>query len=116
MNAVIYARYSSQNQTEQSIDGQIRECTEFAERNGIQIINTYIDRAVSGTSAEHRTAFQKMISDSVGKQFQAVLVYKLDRFAETVTILPSTKLNSKRMVLKCYQRKRTSQTAQKALF
>lgn len=81
MKAVIYARYSSQNQTEQSIDGQLRECKEFAEHNDIQIINTYIDRAVSGTSAEHRTAFQKMIADSRSKQFQAVLVYKLDRFA-----------------------------------
>lgn len=79
--AVIYARYSSQNQTEQSIDGQIRECTEFAERNDIQIINTYVDRAVSGTSAEHRTQFQKMIADSAKQQFQVVLVYKLDRFA-----------------------------------
>ncbi|MDE6021294.1 MAG: recombinase family protein, partial [Ruminococcus sp.] len=81
MKAVIYARYSSQNQTEQSIDGQIRECTEFAEKNDYQIIGTYIDRAVSGTSAEHRVQFQQMITDSAKRQFQAVLVYKLDRFA-----------------------------------
>lgn len=81
MNAVIYARYSSDRQTEQSIDGQLRECREFAERENINIIDTYIDRAVSGRSAEHREAFQKMIADSAKKQFQAVLVYKLDRFA-----------------------------------
>lgn len=81
MKAVIYARYSSDRQTEQSIDGQMRECREFAEKNGIQIIGTYIDRAVSGKSADHRTEFQKMIADSSGKNFQAVLVYKLDRFA-----------------------------------
>lgn len=57
--AVIYARYSSQNQTEQSIDGQIRECTEFAERNDIQIINIYVDRAVSATVQNIEHSFKK---------------------------------------------------------
>lgn len=47
MKAVIYARYSSENQTEQSIEGQIRECTEFANINNIDIVGTYIDRAQS---------------------------------------------------------------------
>lgn len=79
--AVIYARYSSDRQTEQSIEGQLRECREFAEREHIHIIDTYIDRAVSGRSVEHREAFQQMIADSTKKQFQAVIVYKLDRFA-----------------------------------
>ncbi len=79
--AVIYARYSSDRQTEQSIEGQLRECHEFAEREHIHIIDTYIDRAVSGRSAEHREAFQQMIADSAKKQFQAIIVYKLDRFA-----------------------------------
>ena len=35
MTAVIYARYSSDNQREESIEGQIRECTAYAEKNGI---------------------------------------------------------------------------------
>ena len=47
MTAVIYARYSSDNQKEESIDGQLRECKSYAERNGIKIINSYIDRALS---------------------------------------------------------------------
>lgn len=47
MNAVIYARYSSDNQREESIEGQIRECTAFAEKNGITIFKHYIDRAFS---------------------------------------------------------------------
>lgn len=81
MNAVIYARYSSERQTEQSIEGQLRECREFAEREHIHIVDVYIDRAVSGRSTEHRNAFQNMIADSAKKQFQAVIVYKLDRFA-----------------------------------
>lgn len=78
--AVIYARYSSYNQTEQSIEGQVHVCEKFAEENDIEIVGSYIDRAISGTS-DKRPEFQKMISDSAGGQFQSVLVYKLDRFA-----------------------------------
>ena len=47
MTAVIYARYSSDNQREESIEGQIRECTAYAEKNGITIVKHYIDRAFS---------------------------------------------------------------------
>ncbi len=41
MTTVIYARYSSDNQREESIEGQIRECTAYAEKNGITIHNLY---------------------------------------------------------------------------
>lgn len=78
--AVIYARYSSDRQTEQSIEGQLRVCHEFAEKNDIAIIDEYIDRALSGTT-DKRPAFQKMISDSSSQHFDYVIVYKLDRFA-----------------------------------
>ena len=47
MKAVIYARYFSDNQREESIDGQLRECRDFAEYNDIEIVGTYIDRALS---------------------------------------------------------------------
>lgn len=80
MNAVIYARYSSDNQREESIDGQLRECKEYADKNGLTIINTYIDRALSAKTA-NRPEFQKMIKDSNKKLFEVVLVWKLDRFA-----------------------------------
>ena len=80
MNAVIYARYSCDRQTEQSIEGQLRECKAFAASEGIHIIGEYIDRAISGTTA-NRPEFQRMIADSRYKTFQAVIVYKLDRFA-----------------------------------
>ena len=43
--AVIYARYSSDRQTEQSIEGQVRVCNDYAERNDILIVNQYVDRA-----------------------------------------------------------------------
>ena len=47
MNAVIYARYYSDSQREESIEGQLRECREYAERNGMTVVGTYIDRALS---------------------------------------------------------------------
>lgn len=80
MNAVIYARYSSDKQTEQSIEGQLRDCYSYAERNDINIVGEYIDRAMSGTN-DQRQDFQQMIKDSSKKQFDYVIVYKLDRFA-----------------------------------
>lgn len=78
--AVIYARYSSDSQTEQSIEGQLRVCEEFAQRNNIIILNTYIDRAMTGTN-DNRPDFQQMIKDSANKEWQYVIVYKLDRFS-----------------------------------
>mgnify|MGYP000737764019 len=80
MNAVIYARYSSDNQREESIEGQIRECTAYAERNGITVVRHYIDRALSAKT-DNRPDFQQMIRDSNKKLFEIVLVWKFDRFA-----------------------------------
>lgn len=80
MKAVIYARYSSDSQREESIEGQLRECKEYAERNGITVLGTYIDRALSAKT-DNRPDFQRMIKDSVKGLFDIVLVWKLDRFA-----------------------------------
>ena len=63
MTAVIYARYSSDNQREESIEGQIRECTAYAEKNGITVVKHYIDRALSAKT-DNRPDFQQMIKDS----------------------------------------------------
>ena len=79
MNAVIYARYSSHNQREESIEGQLRECQDFALRNGMTIVGEYIDRALTGKT-DNRAAFQKMIRDSEKGHWQAVIMYTLDRF------------------------------------
>ena len=65
--AVIYARYSSDNQSEQSIDGQLRVCNEYAKNNDIIVLDTYIDRALSAKT-DNRPAFQQMIKDS-GKRW-----------------------------------------------
>lgn len=80
MNAVIYARYSSDNQREESIEGQIRECKTFAQRNGMTIVGEYIDRAKSATT-DKRPEFQRMIAESSKKAFEIIIVWKLDRFA-----------------------------------
>ena len=62
MKAVIYARYSSDRQREESIEGQIRECREYAEKNGIQVVDTYIDRALSASKdTDKRLNFLRMI-------------------------------------------------------
>lgn len=80
MNVVIYARFSSHNQREESIEGQLKVCYEFAKRNNYIVIGEYIDRAFTATN-DKRPDFRRMIEDSYNKKFQGVLVYQLDRFA-----------------------------------
>lgn len=80
MKAVIYARYSCDSQTEQSIEGQLRECLEYANFNGISVIGNYIDRAYSAKT-DNRPEFQRMIKDSYKGSFDLIIVWKLDRFA-----------------------------------
>lgn len=84
MLGVIYARYSSDNQREESIEGQIRENMEYAKKNGIKIIDTYIDRAYSAKT-DNRPEFQRMIKESAIREYDVVLVWKLDRFARNRT-------------------------------
>ena len=82
--AVIYARYSSANQTEQSIEGQVRVCKTWCKNNGIAVADMYIDRAASASKdLEKRVQFLKMIKDAEKHQFDAVIVYKLDRFSRS---------------------------------
>ena len=78
--AVIYARYSSHSQRDESIDAQLRECHNYAARNDFLIVEEYCDRALTGKN-DNRAAFQKMIKDAKNNKFNYVLVYKLDRFA-----------------------------------
>lgn len=80
MIGVIYARYSSHSQREESIEDQLRECHEFAARNNIKIIAEYTDSALTGRT-DSRPDFQKMIRDSARGKFQVVVTYKVDRFA-----------------------------------
>lgn len=77
---VIYARFSSHSQTEQSIEGQLRECYDYAKRHDLLVVDEYIDRALTGTT-DKRPSFLQMIEESKKKTFDYVLVYQLDRFA-----------------------------------
>lgn len=77
---VIYARFSSHSQTEQSIEGQLRECYDYAKKHDLLVVSEYIDRALTGTT-DKRPSFLQMIEDSKKKTFDYVLVYQLDRFA-----------------------------------
>lgn len=80
--AVLYLRYSSNSQSEQSIEGQRRICRDYADREGIEIIREYVDRATSAShDTQRRVSFQAMISDARHEDFDFVLVYKLDRFS-----------------------------------
>ena len=80
MKAVIYARFSSEKQNEASIEGQLRECMDYANFNNIEVIGNYIDRAQSAKT-DNRPNFQKMIKDSYKRMFDCIIVWKLDRFA-----------------------------------
>ena len=77
--AVIYARYSSASQTEQSIEGQLHVCAQYAKANDLIVVDTYIDRATTGTN-DNRAAFQQMLKDSENAAWEVVLVYAIDRF------------------------------------
>ena len=79
-NAVIYARYSSDRQNEMSIEGQLRECRSYAQKNDMLVIEEYIDRAQTATT-DKRPNFLRMIQDSENRTFEVILVYQLDRFA-----------------------------------
>ena len=80
-DVVIYSRYSSIGQNDQSIDGQIDACMKYAAQRGFHVVGQYIDRAMSGTHADSRPEFQRLIRDSKKGVFKYVLVWKLDRFA-----------------------------------
>ena len=78
-NAVIYARYSSHRQGEQSIEGQLAAAYKYARDNNLRIIHEYIDRAMTGRN-DNREQFQEMLKDTSKKQFSVIIVWKIDRF------------------------------------
>ena len=80
VRAVIYARFSSDNQRDESIDAQIRAISEYAKKNEIVIVGEYIDKARSAMT-DNRPEFLRMILEASEQKFDIVLVHKLDRFA-----------------------------------
>lgn len=79
MNAVVYARYSSHKQGEQSIEGQLAAAYKYAGEHGYTIIHEYCDRAQTGRN-DDREQFQQMLKDTAKKQFEAIIMWKIDRF------------------------------------
>lgn len=77
--AVVYARYSSHSQTEQSIEGQLAAAHDYASAHDYTIVHEYVDRAKSGLT-DNREQFQAMLHDTAKKQFGVILVWKVDRF------------------------------------
>lgn len=77
--AVVYARYSSHSQGEQSIEGQLAEAYKYAASHGYTIVHEYVDRAKSGRT-DNRDEFQKMLKDTAKKQFSVIILWKVDRF------------------------------------
>lgn len=82
MKAVLYLRYSSDKQTEQSIEGQQRVCEDFCRREGYEIVDKYIDRATSAfKNTKKRSEFLRMITEAENGLWDAVVVYSMDRFS-----------------------------------
>ena len=106
MKAVIYARYSSDSQREESIEGQLRECLEFANKIGVDVVANYIDRAMTATS-DNRPDFQRMIKDSYKHCFDMIIVWKLDRFSRDRYDSAHYKHILKRTALKLFRQRKT---------
>ena len=97
MLGAIYARYSEgPQQTEQSIEGQVSDCRAFAERNGIDIVEIYADRHISGKSVVGRYEFQRMLQDAQEHRFECVIVWKIDRFGRDRQDIALSKLKLKK--------------------
>ncbi len=85
LKAVIYARYSSENQRGESIDDQIEVCRRLIERQGWQLTGTYIDRSISGANAVNRPAFQQMVTDADLKSFDIIVAEAVDRLGRKLS-------------------------------
>ena len=92
--AVIYARYSSHNQRDVSIEQQVKQCQEFAQQNNFQIIEIYADRAISGKT-DKRPNFQRMMRDAEKKKFKYVIAWKSNRMGRNMlqAMMNEAKLN-----------------------
>ena len=77
--AVIYARFSSDMQREESIDAQVRACKEYCKRKGYIVVSVYSDEAKSGRSILERTAYNQMLADAIGDSFDVIIFHKIDR-------------------------------------
>ncbi len=93
--AVVYARYSSHKQGEQSIEGQLAEAYKYADEHGLKIIHEYVDRATTGRT-DNREQFQRMLKDTAKNQFSIIICWKVDRFGRSREEIAINKSKCKR--------------------
>ncbi len=93
--AVVYARYSSHNQSYQSIEGQLTEARKYAAAKGYTIVHEYVDEAQSGRT-DNRAEFQRMLKDTAKKQFTVIILWKVDRFGRNREEIALNKLKCKK--------------------
>ena len=86
MNAVIYARFSSDKQTEDSIEAQVRACREYAAAHGLTVVDIYTDEAISGKGSKtaQRRQYQRLLRDCGKGLFSVILIHKYDRIARNL--------------------------------
>lgn len=86
LNAVIYARFSTDRQTEDSIHAQVRACREYAARHDLQVTEVYADEAISGKGSKtsKRLQYQRMLRDAQKRKFDTILCHKYDRIARNL--------------------------------
>ena len=101
MNAVVYARFSSHRQGEQSIEGQLAEARRYADAHGIMIIHEYCDRAMTGRN-DNREQFQLMLADAAKHIFDALIVWKTDRIGRNKEEIALNKYHLKKNGVKIY--------------
>ena len=101
MSAVVYARYSSHRQGEQSIEGQLAEAKKFADAHDLTITHEYIDRAMTGRN-DNREQFQLMLSDAGKHAFDALIVWKTDRIGRNKEEIALNKYRLKKNGIKIY--------------
>ena len=101
MNAVVYARFSSHRQGEQSIEGQVAEAEHFAANHGLKIIHVYADRAQTGRN-DNREQFQLMLADAAKHKFDALIIWKTDRIGRNKEEIALNKYHLKKNGIKIY--------------
>ena len=101
MNTVVYARFSSHRQGEQSIEGQVAEAERFAAAHGLTIVKVYADRAQTGRN-DNREQFQLMLADAAKHAFDALIVWKTDRIGRNKEEIALNKYHLKKNGVKIY--------------
>ena len=99
--AVIYARFSSHNQREVSIDQQVKACAEYAKRKDLEVVGVYSDAAISGKETENRPQFQKMLAAAQEHQFGYVIAWKSNRIARNMVKAMETEAMLRVLGIEC---------------